>query len=340
MPSNILSTILCMTDDTTIYSLANSCKKLNTLLNIHRNEITWAKYNAHDYELYQCIPYSCFCAHQTTNTLNIVSCKTEIHKMSMHLFTLMLLHKTEVGHPHDIIASIKINGDVSSVALTVGENIHMQFSIEEYIKNKILSEDVNGNIEVLTPFLDYIPICCLGNNNAFLSLQSHGGDVIVEITQAKLKEELLLPKTVHGRTPVTFFSKTFEETIPDKITIPMSCTWNDIYACIHFNRPMSDILERLELVNSTNTTVFCIASQRLEACFLQRTAKIHQWLANIGGAQCKKDTKYIVPLSGHGGMYNVILWLKQPTNSNLSISGVRWHRSCAEFQGLFQEQSS
>ena len=343
VPSNILSAILCMTDDATIYSLASSCKTMNQLLNIHRKEITWAKYNVDDYNLYQSIPFSCFRANEenknkrTIDISNMLSLKTDTHKMSMHLFTLMLLHRTEVEKPYDIIASIKLKGDVSCVVLTVGENIHMQFSIEEYIKSKILSEDVNGYIEILTPFLDYIPVCCLGNNNAFMSLQSHGGDVIVEISYVKLKEELLLPKTACVRTPITFFSKTFEEAIPNKMTIPMSCTWNDIYACFCFDIPMSNVLERIELVDSTNTTVFCIASQRLEACFLQQQTEIHHWMTSIGGTQCKKDTKYIVPLSGHGGMYNVVFWLKQPTYPNLSITGARWHMNCTEFQDPFQE---
>jgi hypothetical protein len=337
-----------MTNDTTIYSLANSCKGMNKLLNIHRKEITWSKYNTHNYKLYHNIPNSCCSGNQNIDQktaideVNIVSSTTEIHKMSMHLFTLMLLHRYDVAQPYDIISSIKIKGDVSSITLTVGKDIHMQFSIVEYIKKQILNKDDNKYIEILTPFINYIPTCCLKYNDAFMSLQSHGGDVVVEITHAKLKDAFLLPKTVHGRTPVTFFSKTFDEVVLDKITIPMSSTWNDTYACLYFDRSMSNVLDRIELIDPSNTTIFCIAAKRLEAYFIQKRIDMHKWLLNVGGYQCKntihmKNTKYIVPLSGHGGMHNIILWLKHPTTQNLCITGVRWNSACVEFQEPSQE---
>ncbi len=163
-----------------------------------------------------------------------------------------------------------------------------------------------------------------------MSLQSNGGDVSVCIEKAKLKA---IPDTNHliHRVPTIFYNKVFDSVVPKHIILPISCTWNNDFGCITFNQSMENVLDRIQLVDARFTKIYDIAAKRLEVSFLQgRTNKI-KWLNTDN-----QHTKYIIPLIGHGGMYNIVLFLKDIVK-DLSIFGVKWQEKVVECLRTFQE---
>lgn len=323
LPSNILANILSMTDDNTIYSLAASCKAMHTVLKEQQHEITWAKYHYSDYAFFADMPFNGIHSNETTLIPKIESIWTETHELSMYLFTLMLLHKVDGRDDYDIISSIKVRGDVNLITLTIGQHVNMSLNISEYLKNNILTEDTNGYIEVLKPFMEYIPTHCLNAMHAFMSLQSYGDDVTINITKAKLKDK---PSKcpLQYRTPFTFFSRRLEE-VSNELVIPVSCTWSKDIACISFNKEVKGALQRIELTDTKSNTIFKISAVRLEVSFLQKLSKKYNWL------NCTQPhTRYIVPLFGYGGLYSIKLSFNT-TIVDLQVSGVRWQETCVVF---------
>lgn len=330
LPIDLLTQIVSFTNDDTIHALACTCKTLNSIIKENQDKIEWEKYNNQQYDLYgNILQY----LHSTINNkrLNIDDCWTESHHLSMYLLTLMLLHKIDGENDFDVITSIRVKGDVHSVTLTVGQEIHMTLNLHEHIKNQIICCSDQGDIEILTPFLDFIPVYSLHAYSSFMSLQSSGGDVIVDIKKAKLKTKSIFTERIMHRMPTTFYNKVFDGVVPKYITVPVSCTWSNDFACITFNKAMNDILDRIHLVDAKFTKIYDIAAKRLEVFFLQDKSNKVKWL-DAG----TKHTKYIIPLVGHGGMYNIVLLLKNIIK-DLSIFGVRWQEKVVECAQTSQE---
>lgn len=335
LPSEILSNILCMTNDATIYALANTCKAMNSTLHKIKHELTWRKYNTRNYNFYNVIPDCVFLKHgrnmEESCSLPLTSFEKETHNFSMYLFTIMLLHKVDGVNDFDVITSIKIKGDVNMLSLIIGQDVRMSLNINAHLANNILTKDNEGYIEVLTPFLDIVPTYCLhAINAAFLSIQSSGGDVVIDITKAKLinkpKQQL-----IHCKTPHIFYTKCYDDIVPLKLMIPVSCTWNDEIACIYFNKPMENIIDYIELVDMKCNSMYKISSKRLEANFVQRNTSKYKWL-NIVLPQMA----YIVPLLKNGGMYNILFSLKKDV-TYLKVSGAKWQEEFVVYPESVQE---
>jgi len=243
---------------------------------------------------------------------------------------LMLLHKTDGMDDYDAITSIKVKGDVSLFSLTIGQEVHMALDINEKLKHNVLTRDAKGYVEVLTPFLDIIPTYCLNSVNAFMSLQSHGGEESIIITKAQLVDR---PITYHlaGRTPTIFYSKYLEGTVATTITIPISCTWSNDFACITFSKSMENLLDRIELIDAKQQSLYKISHVRLETHFVKNNITKYQWL-NVK----HPHVMYMIPLMGNGGMHNIVFTLKVPTE-DLHISGVRWQQTYVTFPMQSQE---
>lgn len=330
LPTNILADILCYTNDKTIYSLACTCKTLSNLLNTNKNEITWSKYKCQSYDFYAHMPTRCLFANAHAG-LEVEKSWIETHELSMYIFTMMLLHKVDGVNDYDAISSIQVKGDVRLLTITIGQDVHLLLNVSEYLRNNILKQDTDGYTEVLTPFLDIIPTYCSNTTHSFMSVQSNGGDVAIKITKAKLREKPL-QYSLRYRTPSTFFFKSYEECLPNKIVIPISCTWDNAFACIICSRRMDDLLQRIELSDAKSNFVYCIAAERLEATFVNKLFPSYQWL----DFKCPHTT-YLIPLFGCGGMYNIVMTLKktnhqQPTtNNNLQVYGIRWQEACVVY---------
>lgn len=330
LPSNILSNILSLTNDSTIYSVASSCKGLRDLLCEHKSEITWTKYTKHDYDFYSDIPCPSFLeVIPRCGSVNVKTDWTETHTFSMHLLTLMLLHKVDGMDDYDAITSIKVKGDINLFTLTIGQHVHIALDINETLKHSVLSIDAHGYVEVLTPLLDIIPTYCLNAVNAFMSLQSHGGEESIKITKARLTDR---PNTYDlvSRTPIIFYSR-YLEGMTTTIIIPISCTWSNDLACITFSKSLESILDRIELVDAKQQSLYKISHVRLETHFVQKRTSKYQWL----NAK-QPHTMYIIPLMGNGGLHNIIFTLKMPSN-DLHISGVRWQETSVTFPMSSQE---
>jgi hypothetical protein len=295
------------------------------------NEITWTKYDKHDYDFYSNMPFaSVFEANTRCGSAVVKTDWTETHTLSMHLLTLMLLHKVDGMDDYDAITSIKVKGDVSLLTLTIGQEVHMALDINEKLFHNVLTRDSQGYVEVLTPFLDIIPTYCLKSVNAFMSLQSHGGEVSIMITKAKLVDRPLTHHLV-CRTPRRFYSKYLEGTVARTITVPISCTWSNDFACITFSKSLEKILERIELVDAKQQSLYKVSHVRLETHFVKSKTTKYHWL-NVK----HPHTMYIIPLMGYGGMHNIIFTLRMPTE-DLHISGVRWQETQVVFPMQSQE---
>jgi hypothetical protein len=324
LPTDILLKILKTTNDNTIYSLANTCHMLCDTMRQNKQKLVCCKYNSPEYDYYGSIKQYFNWTDIKPIQLDIVCSWKDTHELSMYVSTLMLLHKIGEENDFDAITSILVKGDVSSVTLTIGQEFHMTIDIKEFTKNQILHREKDGTVEVLRPFMEFIPTHSLHRCGSFISLQSGGGALSLTITKTRLST---MPSTISMiyKTPSSFYYKECIGFLPKFIIIPVSCTWSKDFACIMFSKDMRQTLDKIQLMDAKLNKVYSISCLRLEASFVKRMIDGYSWLNTEAD-----HTKYIVPLTAHGGMYYIILVFKDAASSvydNIAISGVKWQRN-------------
>jgi hypothetical protein len=177
----LLGKICSFTDDNTIYNLLSSSRLLYNSLKDAKDYIHIYKANEPKYDKYplfrSCETIPQYLQHDTMASLNIqIHTKIEdIHNFetthdaaSVIVITPESLEHAQISH---LVTSIKVKGNIRALALNFAKYTLIP---EDFPISALKAIDEEGYIEILHPFVPFLPLFCVDYFDTTLALRTKG----------------------------------------------------------------------------------------------------------------------------------------------------------------------
>lgn len=318
LPVDIVLNILSYTNDTTINNISCSCTEFKNMCKVFKDTIVKNKYaqNAY-YDLYEQLPQASL---KTICSSIQTIAPTSFNKHSKHFsyYTEDAFDSSILFLNHDVdmkgcvVGSIKVRGIIKCISLCCVHQIIQPIDIESLLELGVLQQQDSGFIEVLQPFVTEIPLSSTVDTIFFLQAQGHV-DILIEFWHNYEVNKSLT------RTPLIMYNKCFESVVPQNIILPISCTWANDYVFIIFNKNVEKEIRLIQLRDRHHNLIYKISAKRLDTRFICNKVERFAWTKELSGSM------YVVPLSGEGGCFSVIITCNFVTLlKDLKCSVVRW----------------
>jgi hypothetical protein len=319
LPADIILKIVSLTNDKTIEALLGSCKTFRDICLGYQQTVTQNKYlDKSAFDLYGHLPQQGIALSKyetwTPKTPSGVQEKRLVFNTDDMLDSNIIFLNQDVDFVNGALVSIKVKGHVKCISLCCVHQIIQPVDVCTLSNLGILCKDTSGYTEILKPFISAINLLQEVDTILFLQTQGHIEVVISYLPKISIQKGILT------RSPLVIYNKTFNSIVPQIVVIPVSCTWANDYVFICFNKRVDKQLGLIEIKDRHHNSIYKIAARRLATNFMSSRVERFAWTQHMN---CKNKSVYIVPLSGDGGCFYVIVQFRIMVK-DLTCSVVRW----------------
>lgn len=321
LPTDVLLRILSLTNDKTVEALCGSCKTFRNTCVGFKQTITQNKYlDRSCFDLYGHLPQPSIISPEYVTPNGTPKTPSGIQEKRLVFNTDEMLDSSVIFLNQDIdvidgaLVSIKTKGFVKCISLCCVHQIIQPIDICALHNLGILSQDTNGYTEILKPFVSVVYLSQTVDAILFLQTQGHIEVIVSYLPKVSIQKGILT------RTPLVIYNKTFNSVVPQIVIIPVNCTWANDYVFVCFDKKVDGELGLIEVKDSHRSSIYKIAARRLATKFMSSRVERFAWTQHMN---CNNKSIYIVPLSGDGGCFYVIVEFKVMVK-DLTCSVVRW----------------